>query len=64
MDTDPRDFDGNPVCPDCGVNAHIDTYKYRRAWSAEEATKMPEATCPNRRHETWRLFMSLPAVAR
>jgi hypothetical protein len=63
-DDDMKDFDGNSTCPDCHINVATGPLTYRRAWSEEEAVKMPEAACPNRRHDTWRHFLGLPAVAR
>jgi len=48
------------VCPDCGTDALTGSYGYRRAANREEAMKMPEASCPNRRHDTWKLFLGLP----
>jgi len=48
------------VCPDCGTNPFVGEYGYRRAASREEAERMPEAVCPNRRHDTWRRFWGLP----
>jgi hypothetical protein len=63
-DDNMKDFDGNNTCPDCGIEAAVGDSRYRRAGSPEEARKMPEAACPNRRHDSWRLFLSLPAVAR
>lgn len=54
------------LCPDCKQPAILDFYQgglssFRRGGDDMEANrKMPEARCPNRRHEMWRGFMGLP----
>src|SRR5215472_17812864 len=47
------------ACPDCGTSP-VAGSGYRRASSLPEALEMPEASCPNRRHDTWRSWWGLP----